>query len=76
MLVILLVVGHKDRLILYASTATLGSLFGCLALFYVGLLGGDALVRKRFASSTVDRTLAAFRRHGVMAWGFTALMSA
>jgi membrane protein YqaA with SNARE-associated domain len=66
-LVILLVVGHKDRLILYASTATLGSLLGCLALFYVGLLGGDALVRKRFASSTVDRTLAAFRRHGVMA---------
>jgi membrane protein YqaA with SNARE-associated domain len=66
-LVILMVVRHKDRLILYAATATLGSLLGCLALFYVGVLGGDALVRKRFASSTVDRTLAAFRRHGVMA---------
>jgi membrane protein YqaA with SNARE-associated domain len=66
-LVILMVVRHKDRLILYASSATLGSLLGCLALFYVGVLGGDALVRKRFKSSTVDRTLAAFRRHGVMA---------
>src|ERR1700730_962738 len=67
LLVIWMVVRHKDRLFLYASTAMLGSLCGCLALYYVGLLGGDALVRRRFASSTVDRTLAAFRRHGVMA---------
>jgi membrane protein YqaA with SNARE-associated domain len=67
LLVIWMVVRQKDRLILYASTAMLGSLCGCLALYYVGLLGGDALVRKRFASATVDRTLAAFRRHGVMA---------
>jgi membrane protein YqaA with SNARE-associated domain len=67
LLVIWMVVRHKDRLILYASTAMLGSLCGCLALYYVGVLGGDAVVRKRFASATVDRTLAAFRRHGVMA---------
>jgi membrane protein YqaA with SNARE-associated domain len=67
LLVIWMVVQHKDRLILYAASATLGSLGGCLALYYVGLKGGDALIRKRFASATVDRTLASFRRHGVMA---------
>jgi membrane protein YqaA with SNARE-associated domain len=67
LLVIWMVVQHKDRLILYASTAMLGSLCGCLALYYVGLKGGDALVRKRFASGLVDRTLASFRRHGIMA---------
>jgi membrane protein YqaA with SNARE-associated domain len=67
LLVIWMVVQHKDRLILYVSSATLGSLAGCLALYYVGLMGGDALVRKRFSSATVDRTLAAFRRHGIMA---------
>ncbi len=67
LLVIWMVVQHKERLILYAFSAMLGSLAGCLALYYVGLKGGEALVRSRFHSGTVDRTLAAFRRHGVMA---------
>jgi membrane protein YqaA with SNARE-associated domain len=66
LLVVWMAVRHKDRLILYAASATLGSLCGCLALYYVGLKGGDTLVRKRFASATVDRTLASVRRHGIM----------
>ena len=36
-------------------------------LYYVGRKGGDAFVRKRFHSATVDRTLAMVQRHGVMA---------
>jgi len=67
LLVIWMVVQHKERLVLYAASATLGSVSGCLALYYVGRKGGDALVRKRFKSTTVDKTLAAFQRHGVMA---------
>jgi len=67
LLVIWMVVQHKDRLVLYALGATLGSMAGCLGLYYIGIKGGDALVRKRFHSATVDRALAAFRRYGVMA---------
>ena len=67
LLVIWMVVQHKERLILYALSATLGSIGGCLLLYYIGKKGGDAFVRKRFHSDAVDRTLAAFRRHGVMA---------
>ena len=67
LLVIWMVVQHKERLVLYAFSATLGSLCGCLALYFVGKKGGEALVRKRFRSSATDRTLAAFQRHGVMA---------
>ena len=67
LLVIWMVVQHKERLVLYAFSATAGSIGGCLALYYVGIKGGDALVRKRFHSNAVDRTLAAFRRFGVMA---------
>ena len=37
---------------------------GCLALYYIGRRGGDALVRKRFNPDSVDRTLSAFRRYG------------
>ena len=67
LLVVWMVVQHKERLVLYAASATLGSIFGCLALYYVGVKGGEAMVRKRFQSATVDRALAAFRRFGIMA---------
>jgi membrane protein YqaA with SNARE-associated domain len=67
LLIVWMVVQHKSRLVLYATSATLGSIAGCLALYYIGLKGGDALVRGRFKSGAVDRTLARFRRHGVMA---------
>jgi membrane protein YqaA with SNARE-associated domain len=67
LLVIWMVVQNKHRLVLYAASATLGSIAGCLVLYYIGLKGGDALVRKRFHAASVDRTIAAFQRHGVMA---------
>ena len=66
-LLVLMVTQHKERMILYAACATLGSLAGCLVLYYVGRKGGDAFVRKRFQSGTVDRTLAMVQRHGVLA---------
>jgi membrane protein YqaA with SNARE-associated domain len=67
LLVIWMVVQHKNRLVLYAASATVGSIVGCLALYYIGRRGGDALVRKRFHPASVEKTLAAFRRYGVMA---------
>jgi membrane protein YqaA with SNARE-associated domain len=66
LLVIWMVTTHPSRYVLYASCATVGSLFGCLALFAIGRKGGEALMRRRFSSDRVERTLAAFRRHGVM----------
>src|SRR4051812_12320698 len=67
LLVIWMVTQHKSRMLLYAGAATLGSVVGCLALYYIGRKGGDALVRKRFSTERVDRALAAVRRHGVLA---------
>ena len=67
LLVIWMVVQHKSRLVLYATSATVGSIVGCLALYYLGRRGGDALVRKRFHPASVEKTLAAFRRYGIMA---------
>jgi membrane protein YqaA with SNARE-associated domain len=67
LLVIWMVVQHQERLVLYAASATLGSVSGCLGLYFIGRKGGDALVRKRFRSTTVDRALGVFQRHGLMA---------
>jgi len=67
LLVIWMVTQHKGRLLIYVASATVGSVVGCLLLYYLGRKGGEALMRKRFHAASVDRTLAAFRRHGVMA---------
>jgi len=66
-LVIYMVTKHPTLFPLYVGSATLGSLAGCLLLYYIGKKGGAALVHKRFDSAAVGRTLDAFRRHGIMA---------
>ena len=66
-LVVYMVTHHKQRLVLYVISATLGSMAGCLLMYYVGRKGGEALVRRRFTTANVERAMAAFRRHGVMA---------
>ncbi len=67
LLVIWMVTKHHSLFALYVASATLGSVAGCLVLYYIGKKGGEALMRRRFNSGAVDRTLEAFRRHGVMA---------
>jgi membrane protein YqaA with SNARE-associated domain len=66
LLVIWMVIQHKSRLVLYAASATAGSILGCLALYYLGLKGGEAVMRRRFHAASVDRTLEQFRRYGTM----------
>ena len=67
LLVIYMVTTNHARFALYVTCATIGSLGGCLALYYIGKKGGEALMRRRFRGPHVDRTLGLFRRHGVMA---------
>jgi len=67
LLVIWMVTQHKSRLVLYAGAATLGSIAGCMVLYYLGRKGGDAFVRRRFSGDRVDRALEVVRRNGVMA---------
>ena len=66
-LLIWMVTRHKELMVLYASAATLGSLAGCLTLYFIGRKGGEAFVRKRIHGPTVDRAIASVQRHGVMA---------
>lgn len=67
LLLVLMVTEHPHRMVLYATSATLGSLSGCLALYYVGRKGGDAFIRRRFGSGTVNRALGLIQRNGVLA---------
>jgi membrane protein YqaA with SNARE-associated domain len=67
LLVVWMVARNHDRLWLYVLSTTLGSLVGCLIMYAIGRKGGEALVRRRFAGSNVERTMATFQRHGVLA---------
>jgi membrane protein YqaA with SNARE-associated domain len=67
LLLVTMVVRNHGELIWYVICATAGSIGGCLMTYYVGKKGGDALIRKRFHPASVEKTLAAFQRHGIMA---------
>ena len=66
LLLIWMVTEHKARMVYYASAATLGSLAGCLVLYYVGRKG-DAWITRRVSARRVERALAMFQKYGVMA---------
>ena len=67
LLLIWMVTEHKARMPVYAIASMLGSIAGCVVLYYIGLKGGDALVRKRFHADRVDRALGVIQRNGVLA---------
>jgi membrane protein YqaA with SNARE-associated domain len=66
-LLVFLVVQHPARWPYYASMATLGSVLGCFAIYIVARRGGEAMMRRRFRASTLDRALRAIRRYGLLA---------
>ncbi len=74
LLVILLVIQHKERMAYYALLATLGSLSGCLVLYFLGRKGGEALVRRRFGGPRLDRAMALYQRYGVLAVAIPAIL--
>jgi membrane protein YqaA with SNARE-associated domain len=74
LLIVLLVINHPGRMVLYATIATVGSVSGCLALYLVGRKGGSALLERRFKGGTVERAAGLMRRYGAMALIVPALL--
>jgi membrane protein YqaA with SNARE-associated domain len=74
LLVVTMVINHPGRLIYYGAMATLGSLAGCLTLYFIGRRGGEALLRSRFGSDRLERSMATFQRHGLLAILVPALL--
>ena len=66
-LVVVLVIKRPEFWIWHALFATLGSVAGCYALYYVGRRGGDAVLKRRFTARNIERGLELFRRYGLLA---------
>ncbi len=73
-LIIVLSTKYPARMPYYASMTTLGSLLGCFALYAVTRRGGETFLRKRFSGARVDRGLALYQRHGLLAVIVPALL--
>ena len=73
-LVVLMVTEHKARMPYYALMATLGSVGGCYAIYYLAEKGGDTFLRKRLKPGHIERALALYRRHGMLALMVPALL--
>lgn len=73
-LVVLMVTQHKDWMLLYVLMATLGSIAGCYVIYYLAERGGEAFLRKRLKPGHVERALALYQRHGLLALMIPALL--
>jgi len=73
-LVVLMVTNHKAWMVYYALMATGGSVAGCYVIYYLADKGGASFVRTRLKPGHVERTLALYRRHGLLALMVPALL--
>src|SRR3954454_4250089 len=61
-----MVTQHKERLLYYALMATLGSVGGCLTLYYIARRGGGRFMRKLFKARHVESGLELFQKYGLL----------
>jgi membrane protein YqaA with SNARE-associated domain len=73
-LVIVMVIEHKELMPYYAGMATLGSVTGCLLLYVIGRRGGEALLRRRFGGPRLEQAMELSRRYGVLAVAVPAIL--
>jgi membrane protein YqaA with SNARE-associated domain len=66
-LIVVLVIKRPELWISHALFATVGSVLGCYALYFVGVKGGEVVLRRRFKAHNVERGLQMFQRYGLLA---------
>jgi membrane protein YqaA with SNARE-associated domain len=61
-----MVAQHEARMPYYALASMLGSVAGCLVLYYLGRVS-EQWVARRFSAERMERTMKTFQRFGMMA---------
>ena len=65
-MIIGMVMEHPQRLVYYALMSTIGSVLGCLSIYYIARKGGEAFIRRRFKEHHVARALALVQKYGLL----------
>ena len=74
LLIILLSTRNPLLMPYYAAMTTAGSLLGCFALYAFAWRGGEVFLRRRFSTARIERGLALYQRHGLLAVVVPALL--
>lgn len=74
LLIIVLSTKYPERMPYYAAMTTAGSVIGCYLLYGVARRGGEVFLRKRLKGRYVDRAIALYQRHGLLAVVVPALL--
>ena len=74
LLIIVLSTKYPERMPYYAAMTTVGSVIGCYLLYGVARRGGEVFLRKRLKGRYVDRAIALYQRHGLLAVVVPALL--
>src|SRR4051794_11071024 len=61
LLIVVYVTHHKERMVYYATLATLGSIAGCFLLYWVGRRGGGGVLPKQLHGQHGGHALADFQ---------------
>lgn len=59
---------------LYVLVASIGSVLGCLVLYFIGYQGGEVLLRKRMSPEKFEKTRRSFEDHRFLALMVPALL--
>lgn len=73
-LVVTSAAGHPATAWMYVLAATLGSLAGCSALWYIGRRGGEAFLVRKFGRDRVDQTRSTFKKWDILALAIPAML--
>jgi len=73
-LVIALSLANPSRMVFYASMATLGSILGCLTIFYIAHKGGEAVLRRKASPEQIERIRRWYERNEFLTVAIPALM--
>ena len=66
LMVIGMVTRHKAFLLYYVMMATLGSVAGCVALYYVARKGGEAFLAKRVKAHHIEGGMKLLQKYGLL----------
>jgi membrane protein YqaA with SNARE-associated domain len=67
LLVVLMVTRDKAWMPYYATLATAGSVAGCYVIYRLAEKGGETFLRKRLKAGHIERALAMYKKHGLLA---------
>lgn len=74
LLVIWLTLQNPERMVFYATMATVGSILGCLTIFYIAHKGGEVVLHKKASPQQIERIRRWYEKNEFLTVAIPAVM--